>query len=222
MKNPKRRNISKSSSRLPGESLRELREKFVDKAMGPVLVLLCLLLADLACWVTYCSGTNFTPWTLLVAFFAVFIWAVLRWRKYRPLVVNTHVGEAGERFISDIIRKSLYPNGYLSVDDIVGDNFNVDHCVVGPTGVFSVETKNCNKPERGQAKVVVSERCIRVNGAVVKRDPRNQAKAEARYISKMIEPVSAARPRAVTPRYFTLRCLRCGSTSLRAHRAKMQ
>ena len=36
--------------------------------------------------------------------------------------------------------------------DIPGNNFNIDHVVVGPNGVFAVETEGRSKPNRGRGQ----------------------------------------------------------------------
>jgi len=59
--------------------------------------------------------------------------------------------------------------------DVVGDGFNVDHVLIGPAGVFTVETKTHSKP-RGDARVVFDGEAIQVAGMEPDRDPVVQAR----------------------------------------------
>ena len=43
--------------------------------------------------------------------------------------------------------------GYQVFRDLIGDGFNVDHVVIGPAGVFAVETRSRSRPVRGSLKI---------------------------------------------------------------------
>jgi len=49
-------------------------------------------------------------------------------------------GERGELRVAEIL-DDLRVSGYRVYHDLVEDGFNVDHVVVGPTGVYAIETK---------------------------------------------------------------------------------
>jgi len=50
-------------------------------------------------------------------------------------------GAAGEESVADTLSK--LPDEFLVVNDVQTPNGNLDHAVIGPTGVFVIETKNC-------------------------------------------------------------------------------
>jgi hypothetical protein len=50
-------------------------------------------------------------------------------------------GASGESQVSQAL-KELEPLGYTVINDVNKGHGNVDHVVVGPTGVFAIETKN--------------------------------------------------------------------------------
>lgn len=54
--------------------------------------------------------------------------------------------------------------------DVVGDGFNVDHILIGPAGVFTVETKTHSKP-KGNSQIVFDGETIRIDGFEPDRDP---------------------------------------------------
>jgi hypothetical protein len=89
----------------------------------------------------------------------------VRTRLARLLKVNTderayRVGAEGEETVGRRLAR-LDPSRWLVLHDIVLNDkgTNLDHLVIGPTGVFSLNTKHHPK-----AKVIVTERSFRLNG----------------------------------------------------------
>lgn len=90
------------------------------------------------------------------------------------------LGAAGEEAVGGRLAK-LDRSSWLVLHDIVvnAKGTNVDHLVVGPPGVFSINTKHHPK-----AKVVVTERTFRVNG--YRKDYLPVAVSEARSVSRTL------------------------------------
>ena len=114
----------------------------------------------------YC-GENQREWVLV--------------RKERP----RKLGRDGEKEVGQGLDE-LREKGYRVFHDLVGDGFNVDHVVISPRGVFTVETKTRMKPPRGDARVRLEERGLTVNGHVVERDPIEQAKSQAHWVHEVL------------------------------------
>ena len=55
------------------------------------------------------------------------------------------LGFEGERFVAEELNQ-LLADGYRVFHDVPFDNYNIDHVIVGPTGLFVVETKTRRKP----------------------------------------------------------------------------
>jgi hypothetical protein len=53
---------------------------------------------------------------------------------------NLVLGSRGEKVVADALEE-LRVLGYAVFHDIPGDGFNIDHVLVGPRGVFVIETK---------------------------------------------------------------------------------
>ena len=53
---------------------------------------------------------------------------------------NLNRGERGELTVAESLEQ-LRTIGYRPIHDIVGKGFNIDHVLVGPAGVFVIETK---------------------------------------------------------------------------------
>lgn len=54
--------------------------------------------------------------------------------------------------------------------------------LIGPRGIFVIETKTLSKPVRGDCKITVIAGRVAANGNVLDRDPITQAKAQARWL----------------------------------------
>jgi hypothetical protein len=73
------------------------------------------------------------------------------------------------------------PRTFTVFNDIALGGYNVDHVVVGPSGVWAIETKS------QQGIVTESAEDVRIDGRPMYRDPRRQARGCAAEISKLIE-----------------------------------
>jgi hypothetical protein len=62
-----------------------------------------------------------------------------------------HRGAEGERDTSDELRK-LRSSGWHVIDDVRFERWNVDHVLVGPAGVFAIETKWTSTPEQARRR----------------------------------------------------------------------
>jgi len=132
--------------RLPGHTLsrqiEELWEGFIVFAIaaGVLSILLAIFLSQTA-------GKETT--TGLLIFVLVFglgagVCTVMAWRKIialRPL----RLGLLGEQSVAEQLQ-SLLADGYRVFHDVPSDGkWNIDHVVVGPAGVFAIETKSRTK-----------------------------------------------------------------------------
>lgn len=86
-------------------------------------------------------------------------------------------GAAGERDVGRML--SRLPSGFHVFNSIRFPSGDVDHVVVGPTGVFSIETKNYS------GTIGVRDGRLIRNGELLTRDPIRQSRLEARYISSL-------------------------------------
>ena len=73
--------------------------------------------------------------------------------------------------------------------DVTTNKFNVDHVVLGKSGVFAVETKGRTKPVKGDAKVNAN---VKYDGTQlnfpnwVEAEPVEQAKRQANTLQKWL------------------------------------
>jgi hypothetical protein len=111
----------------------------------------------------------------------------------------------GERYIGQCLER-LRESGYRVLHDIVGDGFNIDHVLIGPTGVYTIETKTISKPSKGSCKIDYDGETVSINGYIPDRNPIVQAKAQANWIKGFLKEVItedlAVRPVVLYPGWF--------------------
>jgi hypothetical protein len=80
----------------------------------------------------------------------------------------------------------LRAQGYHVLHDVLGEGFNIDHVLIGPAGVITVETKTWSKPRRGDAKITFDGERLVVQGHAPDRDPVAQARAQASWLRRVL------------------------------------
>jgi hypothetical protein len=137
--------------RAPGESLRRQIERFDENAP---FYLCLLLLYGMACLLLLSVFTELrlkSPHLIgeIIAFSAL-LWIPTLFLAWWAIKILTHqrnlsLGFRGERAVGEELNK-LMLDGCLVFHDIPSDaDWNVDHVVVAPTGVFAIETKTRRK-----------------------------------------------------------------------------
>ncbi|MCF6264520.1 MAG: NERD domain-containing protein [Xanthomonadales bacterium] len=107
------------------------------------------------------------------------------------------LGRDGEKAVGqylDLMREQ----GYKIFHDIVGDQFNIDHVIIGKKGVFTIETKTYSKPVKQNPRVKFDGSTLTVNGFKPNPDPIVQVKAQAYWLTKLLGE-STGKPFPVKP-----------------------
>lgn len=193
--------------RQPGQSSREKVDKIFDDEFMPYFFSV-IVFGVLAMFEWYRHFTKAPPHPILfsVMFAGALLLAMRRGTVVKRRIRQAKLGEQGEQSVGQTLDEKLRPWGCQVFHDILADDFNVDHFVVGPTGLFCVETKTCSKPAKGDSRVVYDGESVTVNGFSPDRDPVVQAKAEARWMSDLIEQSTGKRfpvqPMVVYPGWY--------------------
>jgi nuclease-like protein len=127
--------------RRAGQSIRDEKQRLLDDRLmpylfGPVFLWLICLIESVHRWSNQPPQPRFSLCLAIVA-------TGFSWIGFRRLVPNfrrLNRGERGELQVAEILDE-LRSYGYRAFHDLTGDGFNVDHVVVGPAGVFAIETK---------------------------------------------------------------------------------
>lgn len=143
-------------------------------SMWPVFVS-CVLLGAFA---TACIlGTKRVLFAALFMFSLIVALALLRKGLYR--VESYFKGARGEEHVAYLL--SLLPDTYHVFHDYEAGVHHVDHVVVGPTGVFAVETKNW------RGCVALQDGLLAVDGHLPTRSPTVQARSEAKAVKAVLD-----------------------------------
>lgn len=145
--------------RPPGESLRKSLEKMNDQEPGMVLV--CLLGPPFSAGILFLIGVSsgLRSWSqfyflfgfILLVFMGTTVLSLIfmmrhfnRWRNY-------DLGFYGERYVAQLLNPLMGKGFWIYHDfllDSSGRPSNIDHILVGPSGVYAVETKTRRKRKR--------------------------------------------------------------------------
>ena len=186
MSPPSRSPIKAPPLRLPGQSLTEERDRIVeDKLIPPMLgAVLLIVVAGLEWW-RYFVPQPPHPWSWTLLAIAGVAWFLWRGFSVRSKLKQLRQAIDGERAVGQFLER-LRSDGYDVFHDVVGHGFNVDHVVIGPAGVFTVETKTWSKPGRGETNIRFDGERLLVGNQQPDRDPIVQARAQASWIREVL------------------------------------
>ena len=175
----------------PGESLQENLDDLLSVDAAPYLAFLVVLPIWIVMeWIRYLlpGETNPTIWTAVAAVFCVF--SVFKLRKIRRKARDFVRGIQAEKVVGQYLEQ-FREQGYQIFHDIPGEsggrNFNLDLMIIGPRGIFTIETKYARKPEKGRGEVLYDGQHITVQGFRPDRDPVVQAKAQAKWLFELLK-----------------------------------
>ena len=173
--------------RLPGQSLSEQRRAIWDDKVEPwaIVAIFMFCIAALE-WFRYLTDARFNP--ILVSIVASLFVAFAAWKiwRTRPRLKQLRQGIEGERAVGQFLER-LRASGHHVFHDVIGPRFNLDHVLVGPAGVFTIETKTWSKPISGEARVVFDGETLTAAGHAPERDPVTQARAQASWLRTLIQ-----------------------------------
>lgn len=152
-----RRNpLVQSALRSPGQSLLarlgELDQK-VDAHLVYLLLTPLLLYASYLSYLYFGRKTINLEGLLIIGLpcIGLTVFFLLRWRRHLEERRNIRIEYDGEVSVGQELNR-LMLEGYCVYHDFQADDFRIDHIVVGPKGVFGVETKARSRPTtRGQS-----------------------------------------------------------------------
>ncbi|MDO8934036.1 MAG: nuclease-related domain-containing protein [Rhodocyclaceae bacterium] len=192
--------------RNPGQSVREQRfDLAYDKVLGPFIAASMLLIWAAMDWIRYFFPTPHQPWISSV--FAVLALSYTAWqfRRHWPRIRNLKLAEEGEKHVGQLL-EGLRASGYLVFHDLIGTDFNVDHVIIGPAGVLTIETKTWSKPRQGSPKIAFDGETLLAAGREPERNPVIQAKAQASWLKGLLAESTgktfAVRPVVLFPGWY--------------------
>ena len=172
--------------RLPGQSVFEEQLKLYEQRVEePLMLAAAVLLVGAVEAVAGFGGWRRFPELGVVAAvgaLAYMLWIVFR---VRPQMRALRLGHEGERAVGQFL-EGLRAAGYRVFHDIPGDGFNVDHVLIGPTGVYTIETKTWSLPARGRPTIDFDGESLRIAGKNLDSNPVHQARAQASWLGELL------------------------------------
>jgi hypothetical protein len=185
----------------PGETLRT--EEFNTAILFAVQAVLFIFIAYLIgiLFVNLKLKGPIPVWHIFLigAYFCLFIFYMRLLPGYARSLVSTRLGLDGEIATAQELNQ-LMLSRFFVYHDFPADNFNIDHVVIGPTGVYAVETKTRSKSikkERNAHKVSFDGKYL-IFPDYKNQDFIIQAKNQAKWLSDFLNK-SVGKPIKVTP-----------------------
>ena len=169
--------------RVAGQSTDERLREQADQFWPYLIIATALLLLAITDWQRHWTHSPPSPW--VTTFLATAGMACCVW-KFVTLRDRTHrlrQGRNGERVVAEQLER-LRSQGFYVVHDLVADNFNLDHVLVGPSGVFAVETKALSRRKGDQIKY--DGQNLEVAGCI-RNAASEQAKRQAKWLRGLLQ-----------------------------------
>jgi hypothetical protein len=195
--------------RNPGQSLDEGIIRLLDDEVIPYLIV-AMGFIGITLYEWFRWYTDSPPQPFLFTFVALIITPYLVWKlaNTRKKLHALKLGRDGEKAVGQYL-ELLRESGYRVLNDIVSESFNVDHVLIGPAGVFTIETKTISKPAVGEAVIHYDCDVLKIGGYTPERNPIIQSKAQSSWVRGLIEEGTGRRygvqPIVVYPGWFVKR-----------------
>jgi Nuclease-related domain len=173
-----------------GQSLEEQRRELVLDSVLPhfmaATLFVCFLVLE---WGRYLTNSKPNPFLASVVASPYIGFVVWRFLRVRRKLKSLDLGIEGERVVGQFLERTR-EQGYAVFHDILGPDFNIDHVLIGPGGVFTVETKTWSKPVRGDARIRFDGETLLAGTQTPDRSPIVQARAQASWLKNELLEVT--------------------------------
>lgn len=181
-------------TRYPGQSLSEQISTIIDDQTAELIFPMLLLAVAAIEWIHYYISPAPHPVIYTVMALIAVAFAIRNIRRMSKRKKNLRKGMVGEQILGKFLEEQLMPEKYHVIHDLIGKNgekkFNIDHVIVGPTGIFSVETKNWTNPDGSHHQIYYDGKKILVDGAHPSKDPLTQSIAVGKWVSTLLETLT--------------------------------
>jgi hypothetical protein len=183
----KRSPLKNNPRRTAGQSVQEQIEKLENDILEKVsFAALAVALLGLELFRRFVKSPP-NPIGAAIICVPLLFYCIFRISQLRPRIRRLKQGRDGERIVGEQL-ETLRVDGYLVFHDLIGGDFNVDHVIVGPAGIFTVETKTASKA-KGE-KIESDGESIWKGKFKLKPNPIDQAKSQARWLYKLVKELT--------------------------------
>lgn len=149
-------------------------------------VAICAFTFTAVAWILRAFDSQFYLILFPVLTAGCVLYVGLRMRNLSGDSRKIQLGVQGEESVASIL-EDLRGMGYRALHDITEDGFNIDHVLVGPGGVFAVETKTVQKPMKGNPSIRHHNGKIIIEGVATTEDPLRQVKGAAKHVRELLK-----------------------------------
>ncbi len=176
--------------RTAGQSIGEEIHRLQTEEIGSYIFSGAFMLV-LAAFEWYRWLKHIPPQPILITIVAsiIILYCAIRILSYSKKVESLRLGRDGEQAVGEFLDR-LRESGYRVFHDIVGGKFNIDHVLIGCSGIYTIETKTVNKYVKGIQKIQYDGESVSINGFVPDRNPISQAKAQAAWLKDLIKELT--------------------------------
>lgn len=183
MKSP----IKRNPLRNPGQSLdRFILDTILDHQIKYVIIGLAIWMALIFNWFIYFTGKIIPPFWFTFVGLVAFALIYFKIRSADKKLVGLRQGRDGEKAVGQYL-EHLRELGYKVFHDIPGDGFNLDHVIIGKSGVYVIETKTYSKPDKGQTRIIYTGDTLIYQNGIKDDKPLVQVKAAANWLKQVIQ-----------------------------------
>jgi len=129
--------------RMAGQSLRVKAERQFDDFVPYLMIVFGFWIVCLVEWTQKIVGEHPTPGFWMFLSLLVTCYGGVRAFRLYPQLRNARLGKRGERRVAEILDR-IRSKGFVVFHDLPEDGSKIDHVVVGPTGIYAIETKAWN------------------------------------------------------------------------------
>jgi hypothetical protein len=202
--------------RSPGESLRlnleEINEEMIICILSATLIPLAMYALYISLAYFYGMKNSFFHITMFsIIAGGIFIYYLVKCLRLLVRKKRIRLGYEGELEVSQHLNQLMLKGNHV-YHDIYADKFNIDHVVVGPSGVYAVETKTRSKPITGNnqadATVVYDGKILKFpnwNDTKILGQARSQASWLSKELSSSVGEKVSVKPIIAIPGWFVKR-----------------
>lgn len=134
--------LSTKILRQAGQSLREKLDALTGDKLLPAILIPGLFWVVCAIdWLQkHFARPSADPRFWALTAFGATVYGGIQVFRLRPRLRHLRRGEMGERRVGEILDR-MRAHHFIPVHDLVGEGFNIDHVLVGPSGIYLIETK---------------------------------------------------------------------------------
>jgi len=186
----KRSPLKERPLRMPGQSIDDQIDNQQDDIVTFIMYPTFFIALIVSKWVDAITPKSsnsitvpsFISWLIFLGFLAYCTYRVFKARK---TITRLKMARDGERIVAEELQV-LIKDGATVINDVLADNFNIDHVVVSKHGIYLIETKTFSRPVKKEAKISFDNEQVYADGFLIDRNPIQQAKALAKWLQDLL------------------------------------